>query len=123
MGKPATFRDANLTPGMAVGFDYLNVSLVNDNEFIDVSQKRWAAVRITSNDSTPANRTFTISNGCVDGQVLYLHLISGSGSTCQLADSGNVALSAAWEPLQNDTLTLMWDATSTTWRELCRADN
>jgi hypothetical protein len=123
MPYPNTFHDANLEPGMALGAIGPTVALTADNQFINVSYKRFQMVRLTSDNTTAANRTFTLSGGAIDGHLLYLHFVSGSSTTCQLADSGNVALSAAWEPLQNDTLTLMWDATSAVWRELSRADN
>ncbi len=117
-----TFRDGNLTPGQPLGALSQLASLGADNTAV-LLLKKTQMLRISSNDTTAANRTFTLSNGYVDGQLLYLHMVSGSSTTCQLADSGNVALSAAWEPLQNDTLTLQWDQLSAIWREIGRVDN
>lgn len=115
----ANFHDGYLEQGAPLGMVTLEVSLAADNTVVDVSN--YSAVKITSDNTTAANRTFTITNGPRVGQMLFLTLISGSSTTCQLADSGNVALSAAWEPLQDDTLTLVWQGSK--WVEMCRADN
>lgn len=118
-----TFRDANLEPGMAIGATGPTVALVADNQYVNVAYRRFQFVRLTSDSTTATDRTFTLSAGSVQGHLLYLHFVSGSSTTCELADSGNCALSAAWTPTQNDTLTLMWDAFSLVWREVARSDN
>lgn len=74
----------------------------------------------TSDDATPANRTITLSaTGAVTGQVYVL--IGPATNAIQLADSGTAALSAAWEPGANDTLTLVFDGTN--FVELARSAN
>lgn len=94
------------------------VNLTADGQAVTVGDTSF--LRLSSNDGTPANRTFTLSNGLLDGHVLRIHLVA---QAAELADSGNVALSAAWQPDANDTLSLQWDATNTVWRELGRSAN
>lgn len=77
-------------------------------------------VRITSDSATATDRTFTITDGDIDGQELVLMQITNAS---ELADSGNVRLSAAWQPDADDTLHLKWDETTGVWRELSRAAN
>lgn len=95
-----------------------DVSVTADNQAVTVGNTSY--LRITSDNATPANRTITLSAGVADGQVVRLAIVTNS---VELADSGNVALSAAWTPDTNDTLTLMWDATNTLWREMGRSAN
>ena len=52
-----------------------------------------------------------------------LILYNTSATTINLADSGNVNLSAAWAAAQYDTLTLRFDSTARQWIELARSDN
>lgn len=113
------FRPGYLEQGTPVGNLLLGVSLIADNTV--VNQVGYGVVAITSDNTTAANRTFTLTNGEVVGKVLVLYMASGSSTTCELADSGNVKLSAAWTPLQYDTLTLMW--TGSEYVELARSDN
>jgi hypothetical protein len=91
-----------------------------DNTVVNTSGVSYLA--ISSDNTTAANRTFTLTSSTLEGQILYLVFEAGSSYTCQLADSGNVKLSAAWEPLQYDSLTLMWDKTAAAWIELARND-
>ncbi len=123
MAAGETFKSSNLVPGMALGQDPTNVMLTADNQYVQVAYGRVGFLRLSSNDTTAASRTFTLSNGAVDGQVMCVHFVSAASTTAQLADSGNVKLSAAWEPTVDDTLTLMWDKLSAVWREVARVDN
>lgn len=119
MAFPSNFRSGYLNQGDPLGMTTLEVNLIADNANIDVSL--YSMVKITSDNTTATNRTFTITNGVVVGQMVVLTLVSGSSTTCDLQDTGNVALSAAWQPLQDDTLTLVWQGAK--WVEICRADN
>lgn len=96
-------------------------SLIADNQAVTIADETM--VLITSDNTTAANRTFTLSNPSYDGQLLWLTIISAGATTCELADSGNCALSAAWTPQQFDTLLLIGYATGTKWLEVTRADN
>ena len=121
----ANFRPGYLEQGNPLGMTTLDVSLVADNTVIDVSgtanTPAYGLVKITSDNTTATNRTFTLTNGGPLGQMIVLTLVSAASTTADLQDTGNVALSAAWQPLQNDTLTLVWQGS--TWIELARADN
>lgn len=114
----------NITPavkldvGGAMALRPQTFNLTSDGQAITLGDHSF--IRLSSDNATPANRTFTIDNGLSDGEVIHLHVVANAA---ELADSGNVALSAAWTPDANDTLTLQWDATSTVWRELSRSAN
>jgi len=123
MAYGETFRNANLVPGMALGELYYNVSLAADDTQINVGRNPF--LRLTSDNTTAANRTFTLVNGAVDGFVLHIALCAiGATATgrAELASSANVVLNGGtWSPAVNDTLTLQWDAAQTIWRELGRS--
>jgi polygalacturonase len=101
-----------------------DVALTADNQAVTVGLFRQ--IRLTSNDATAANRTFTLSPGQYPGQKLTL--IFDDTDACQLADNGAtvpaggaVRLSANWEPTEDDSLSLEWDGDE--WIELCRSAN
>jgi hypothetical protein len=116
----SNFRPGYLQQGSPLGNLRTNVMLSADNTVVNTSGVSYLA--ISSDNTTAANRTFTLTSSTLEGQILYLVFEAGSSYTCQLADSGNVKLSAAWEPLQYDSLTLMWDKTAAAWIELARND-
>lgn len=120
MSDYPNFHSSQMQPGAALGMLPMEVSLVADNTAL-AEIAPYQLLKITSDNTTAANRTFTIPNGAIVGQQLLLTLISAGATTCQLADSGNVALSAAWEPTQDDTLSLVWQGSK--WIEVARADN
>jgi hypothetical protein len=105
--SPPNFRGGYLQQGAPVGMLVGSVSLAADNTA--VSLEGISCLQITSDDTTAANRTFTLAQGSLLGQQVVLELISGSSTTCQLANSGTVKLAAAWEPIQYQTLTIYWD--------------
>ena len=115
----SNFRPGYLEQGSPLGNLRTNVMLSADNTVINTDGVSYLA--ISSNNTTAANRTFTLTSSTLEGQVIYLVFEAGSSYTCQLADSGNVKLSAAWEPLQYDSLTLMWDKTAAAWVEIARS--
>lgn len=115
----ANFRPGYLEQGSPLGNLRTNVMLSADNTVINTSGVSYLA--ISSDSTTAANRTFTLTSSTLEGQVIYLVFEAGSSYTCQLADSGNVKLSAAWEPLQYDSITLMWDKTAAAWIEVARS--
>lgn len=103
------YRDGYLQRGAPLGMVRKQVNLVADNTAIDV--QGISMLYLTSDNTTASNRTFTLAASSQLGQELTLVFESGSSYTCQLADSGNCKLSAAWEPLQYDALKLFWDGT------------
>ena len=94
-----------------------------------------ADVNVTGNDNvTTAGRylinltnvsgtnTITLSApSSVNGQTLILRCAALTAGTFTLADSGNVALSAAWAPDAGDTLSLV--ANGVVWYETARSAN
>lgn len=113
------FRPGYLEQGSPLGNLRTSVMLSADDQVINTQNVAYLALQ--SDNTTAGNRTFTLTSSTLDGQMLYIVFESGSSTSCQLADSGNVALSAAWEPTQYDALTLMWDNTATKWVEVARS--
>jgi hypothetical protein len=122
MAYGESFRNANLVPGMALGELFFNTSLVADDTQINPGRNPF--LRLASDNATAANRTFTLTNGAVDGQILHIVLCAIGATTtgrAQLLSTGNVTLTGgSWEPAVNDTLTLQWDTALATWREVSR---
>lgn len=104
---------------LGLGSKTTAVSLTADNQAVTLTDERVLA--ITSDNTTAANRTFTVSAPAFDGQELFLIMVSGSSTTCQLAVGSTMKISASWEPVQNDTLSLI--GYSGVWYERGRADN
>ena len=71
----------------------------------------------TSGSNTPT----LVAPSSVDGQILILRCVALTAGTITLADSGNVALSAAWIPDAGDTLTLI--ASGVIFYEIARSAN
>ncbi len=120
---PANFRSGDLVQGQPLGATNISVSLSADNQFVSPYGFRdtpaAAQIFLQSDNATASNRTFTLDNGQFIGQALCLVFESGSSYTCELANSGNVKLTAAWTPLQYQSLSLKWDGAY--WIEMGRA--
>lgn len=114
------FHDGYLVQGEPLGMVEQDFLLTADNTAIILNPKT-ALLRLQSNDTTAANRTFTLTPGYKMGQQLMLVFVSAGGTSAQLQDAGNVALSADWEPTQYDTLNLVW--IGDIWVEIARSDN
>ncbi|MBX7153313.1 MAG: hypothetical protein K1X91_00005 [Bacteriodetes bacterium] len=115
---PATSVDVDGAVSMRPG----TASITTDNQAVTVSNRSF--LRLTSN-STPANRTITLSNGLQDGQVLYIR-IDGSGTSTngvEIADSGNCNLSGLAQILDGGVIQLIWDSSATKWFEVTRSNN
>lgn len=117
----SVYRGKWVEVGRTMQSQLLSVSLTADNQVITPLGNTY--VEITSDNTTASARTFTIAAGLYDGQRLCLVLVSGTSTTAELADSGTVKLSAAWTPLQDDSLTLVYSTSRTAWIELARSDN
>lgn len=95
-----------------------SVTLTADNQFVNV--QGFPLLLLYSNNTTAANRTFTLSPGNYQGHRLNIIFESGSSNTCQLANSGNVKLAAVWEPVQYQAIELYYDGTY--WVEIGRTN-
>lgn len=113
------FRPGYLEQGQPLGTLRTNVMLSADNQVVNTSNVAYLA--LSSDNTTASNRTFVLTDSTLEGQVLTIVFESGSSTTCQLANSGNVSLTAAWEPTQYGSLSLMWDKLAAKWVEVCRS--
>jgi hypothetical protein len=119
MGVGESFRTGNIYPGMALGEAVTNVTLSADNTVVNPG--RLPFLRLTSDNATATSRTFSLTNGSVDGQILHICLVGGSTFKCELLSTGNVLLtSGTWTASVNDYLELQWDQLSAIWREVSR---
>ena len=116
------FRSEYLIQGQALGKNQVQVSLTADNQVINPYNidNGYSMINIASDNTTAANRTFTLLAGQIDGHDLLLVFTSGSSTTAQLVNSGNVVLAGNWEPIQNDVLRLVWNAYAGKWLEVSR---
>lgn len=95
------------------------VMLIADNA--NVSTRAITTLYVSSDNTTAANRTFTLTDGDAAGHRLTLIFVSAASTTCDLAETGNLQLAGAWQPAQWDTLSLYWNGTY--WIELARSNN
>jgi hypothetical protein len=92
------------------------INLTADNQVVTVGNASFLA--LSSNNATSSNRTFTLSNGLQDGQLLMILLI---GNNAELADSANCNVSSTFSMSVNDTISLIWYGSS--WYETKRSIN
>jgi hypothetical protein len=78
---------------------------------------------IQSAGSVTPTLSVTNSAGSAYAAGTLLRLLNISATTIVLADSGTVKLAGAWTAGQYDSLTLIFDATTSTWIEIGRSDN
>lgn len=118
----ANYRSGSLVQGQAFPNAPLFVTLITDNQVINVTtlQPPCSTIYLRSNSTTQGARTFTLSNSTITGQALTL-IFSGDSqtTTCQLVSSSNCVLSEEWRPLLNDVLHLEWNGTA--WVETFRS--
>lgn len=121
--NPVSFREGYLQPGQSLGNLPLNVALRADNQTINPGVTPF--IRLTSDNTTAANRTFSLFAGSFMGQVIYITLTANGAVTtgrAQLLSTGNTSLTGgSWEPAVGDSIVLQWDGMSAVWRELTRA--
>lgn len=92
------------------------VSLTADNQAVTVGNLSF--LLLSSNNATATSRTFTLSSGLQDGQILTILI---TANAAELLDSGNCNLASTFAMGVNDTISLVWYGT--TWYERGRADN
>lgn len=110
------YRDGYLNQGDPTGATVLTVMLSADNQTVDASG--YSFIKLSSDNTTAANRTFILANSTLLGQDLTIVFESGASTTAQLANSGTCKLSAAWEPIQYQSLVVQWDGSY--WIEKAR---
>ena len=114
----ANFRDGYLERKAEQGKLVSTTQLLADNQSIVLSAGQ-GVLYLTSDNTTATNRTFTISNGDNEGQRLTIILTSATANACELANTGNVKLSAGWTPAtQYSNISLIFDGTN--WIETSR---
>ena len=101
------FRSGYLPQGYPLGMLPKSVTLTADNTAIAVDNV--ALLLLNSDDTTAANRTFTLGVSALVGHQLTMIFIGGSSNTCQLADTGIQKLQGNWEPLQWESLVVVSD--------------
>ncbi len=105
----ANYHDGYLEQGQPIGLAAYDVLLTADNQAVDVSACRL--LRLSSDNTTSTNRTFTLSGPANGYANLVIVFMSGSSTAAELASSGNVKLNSTWSPTQYESLSLQWDGT------------
>lgn len=96
-----------------------SINVTSDNQVITVGNSSHIAIRSTS--TTPTDRTITLTNGLVIGQLLML-VGSSSAFGVEIIDgTGNINLQQTRILLGGDILTLIWNGTE--WLETNYSDN
>jgi hypothetical protein len=120
----ARYGDTSLTAIVTDPNLSLTVALTADNQA--VASAFYNFIKLTSDNATAANRTFTLNPGQYTGQ--RLTLIFDDTDACQLLDDaatspagGTMRLNGNWEPTEDDTISLIWDDNE--WMELSRSAN
>lgn len=114
------------TDGGATGVQNVNVNA--DNQVIAVAAGT-TYLRLTTNGAPGARTvTFAPAVGVFDGQVIVVRVIAvAPGNGVEFVDGGGAPsefqLSGNYLPQNDDTLTLVWDAATTTWLEVARRNN
>jgi len=119
-GNDATVEWANDFGGPVVQANNINA----DNTNIVVGAG-VTVLRLTS-DGLPANRTITMTAGAgmVDGQLLIIRVVGTvAANGVEILDAAGYLLSGNFQGNTNDTITLMWDAPTTSWIEVARRAN
>jgi len=108
VGNGTNFYSADLNRGFAD-----SVSLTADNQAVNPKLSRY--IKLSSDNVTAANRTFTIVTGYLKpGDVILLEWTGTNAG--ELVDdaamsSGNARLASTWTPTQYDTITLEFNGT------------
>lgn len=120
--NPLSFSNTYLTVNAAsfsLNDSATAVNLTADNQAVSVTGRSF--IRLTSDNATATNRTFTIANG-IHGQLVTLQWVDATDAG-ELIDTGTADLAGTWSPRNGDTLTLMIDTTSAVAREISRTGN
>lgn len=124
-GRITVADGASLRMESALVFVPSAVDLGADNQTLTVSGT--SHVRLTSNDTTATNRTFSLGDGASDGQVLTLEwneaVASGAGEMAEVGGQINLVSTTTWTPDNGDIIRLTWNAGASEWREISRVDN
>lgn len=79
-------------------------------------------IRVTHGAS--ASGIVTVSGvGARDGWPVILRFVTVAGTAVYTDGSGNLQLASNFTPTSNDTLTLVWDSTTSLWYEIARSVN
>jgi len=110
------FRDGYMAKGTPLGATSTSVTLIADNTPLDMTG--IGLLLLGSNNTTAANRTFTLGVSKLVGHMLTITFTTGASTTAQLVNTGIQKLQADWEPTQYDSIQLISDGTN--WLEAGR---
>ena len=121
IGDNSPLLGLDVDGGLAIQDSGTIVDITADNQAVTIGNRSY--LRLSSNNGTNTNRSFTISNGLRSGQILILEWTHATNEG-ELQDAGNVRLVNAWPANNNqlnDTLTLIFNGTN--WVEISRSAN
>lgn len=123
LASGASTTSATLQWSSVVNQLVATVNVTADDQAITAAQMDGITFLRLNSNGTSANRTVTLANGSVDGLRLVLRCVAAGANGFELGDTGNLALNGGATLGNQDTITLMWDSSSSTWIELFRSDN
>lgn len=115
----ANFRGGYLSQGQGMPTLGMNVQLVDGYVINPMGPPPVSSVYLTSVATSPAACTFTLVSSTIVGHTITFMMMSAGGTTCRLSSGANMKLSADWQPVQYQTLTVQWNGSS--WLEICRS--
>jgi hypothetical protein len=97
-----------------------SVTISSDNQNITVENN--SCIFLKSDNGTSTNRTFSLSDGLVMGQILVLiNIDRDNNDDMELPDNVNTKLNGTWQPNRDDSIILMWNGFD--WIELSESQN
>jgi hypothetical protein len=109
----------NIYGGLSIG-KCDSVTISSDNQNITVGNN--SCIFLNSDNGTSTNRTFSLSDGLVMGQILVLvNIDRDNNDDMELLDNVNTKLNGTWQPNKDDTIILMWNGFD--WIELSESQN
>ncbi len=109
----------NIYGGLSIG-KCDSITITADNQAITVGNN--SCIFLLSDNGTATNRTFTLSDGLVMGQILILiNIDRDANDDIELVDNANTKLNGNWRPDKDNAIILMWNGFD--WVEISESQN
>ena len=96
-----------------------SITLTADNQSVNVGDESY--LRIASDNATSTNRTITLTDGLVTGQILFIECTSNAMEVADNAATNNTNTTITHAMGSGDVIQLIWNGTD--WIEVSFANN